>query len=433
MSISLAVRGEASGPMPLAWGQSAIWMAIERYVPYDHYFNFARTLVLPDRVRPAPIPQVTAALESVVSRHSSLRTRIVPGHDDADVRQLADGEGRLPVVIGADADSLTAQLTAERFDYTAEYPLRVGLVVDGDGKVEAVVLAFCHLAADGHGAEIVVRDLRLALLGRTGLEPGSVAETVAHQHSARGRAESEAVVGFWAEAYRRMPASMFPKRRAEPQQVRYWVARLTSPALELAGQALAARHRVSTTAVLMAATAAVVCEDSGQPVAAILPIVSNRFAPEHRDLVTTLAQEGLFVLDTARAGSFGELVGLAWQASLKAYRVGLCDPRALEAALARVSRERGETVHPYCCFNDMRLVEPEARAAPAERVRAAKPLTRLEWAPPQARVNCRFCLHVTSEGEAMVLQLTGDTAYLPPDRLMGMLSTLEQKILEAVE
>ena len=431
VSISLAVRGEVCGPMPLAWGQSAIWTAIGRYVPNDHYFNFARVLVLPDKVRPAPVGRVVAALESLVSRHSSLRTRIVPG-DSGTVWQLADGEGRMPVVIGEDADSLAAQLSGPRFDYTCEYPLRVGLVVEGGGAVKAVVLAFCHLAADGHGADIVVRDLRLALLGRTGPEPGSVAETVAHQRSERGRAQSDAVVKFWVDTYRRMPVSMFPTRRAEPQEVRYWVARLTSPALELACQALAERHRVSTTAVLMAATASVVCADGGQPIAVILPIVSNRFAPEHRDLVTTLSQEGLFVLDTCQAGSFGELVVRAWQASLRAYRVGLCDPDALEAALARVSQERGETVHPYCCFNDMRLAEQARRAVTADEVRAAKPLTALEWAPPQARVNCRFCVHVTREGEALVVKLTGDTAYLPPDRLMAMLSTLEGTVVGAV-
>ena len=431
MSLSLTVRGEVCGPMPLTWGQTAIWTAIGRYVPNDHYFNFARVLVPPDRVRPAPVQRVVAALESVVSSHSALRSRIVSG-DGGQVRQLADAAGTLPVVIGDGADSLAARLTAPRFDYTGEYPLRVGLVVTGNDEVEAVVLAFCHLAADGHGADIVVRDLRLALLGRTGPEPGSVAETVAHQHSERGRAQSDAVVGFWADAYRRMPVSMFPTPRAEPQAVRYWVARLTSPALELACQALAARHRVSTTAVLMAATAVIVCQDGDQPIAAILPIVSNRFAPEHRDLVTTLSQEGLFVLDTSSANDFGELVVRAWRASLKAYRVGLCDPVELEAALAKVSRTRGETVHPYCCFNDMRLVEQRPRPVPAGQVHEAKPLTTLEWAPPQARVNCRFCIHVSREGQALAVRLTGDTAYLPPDRLMGMLSTLERVIVDAV-
>ena len=426
----VAVRGEACGPMPLTWGQRAIWAAIGRTLPNDHYFNFARVLVVPDRVRPAPVPEVLAALESVVSRHFSLRTRLVLAGEVP--QQVADGDGDLPVVIGEDADSLAAQLAATKFDYTGEYPLRVGLVMHAAGGVEAIALAFCHLAADGHGADIVVRDLRLALLSRTGPVPGSVAETVAHQHSTQGRAQSDSVVEFWADAYRRMPVSMFTTRRAEPQEVRYWVARLTSPALELACRAIAARHRVSTTAVLMAATAAVVCADGGQPIAAILAIVSNRFAPQHRDLVTTLSQEGLFVLDTSRARTFDELVVLAWQASLRAYRVGLCDPDTLEAALARVSEERGETVHPYCCFNDMRLVEQGTRRVSAEQVLRARAETRLEWAPPQARVSCRFCLHVTREGEALVVKLTGDTAYLPPDRLMAMLSKLESLVVDSV-
>src|SRR5262249_7648084 len=41
-----------SGTGPLTWGQLAIWEAIERTTPDDHYFNFGRILKVPGRAAP---------------------------------------------------------------------------------------------------------------------------------------------------------------------------------------------------------------------------------------------------------------------------------------------------------------------------------------------------------------------------------------------
>ena len=384
---------------------------------------------------PLPVEAALAAVAAVMSRHASLRTQIRGG------QQHVAGAGTLDAVVDeaapegveAAAAALSVRLAATRFRYHEEYPLRVGLVVAG-GAVRAIVLAFCHLATDGYGAEIVVRDLRLALLGRTGPVPGRVADLVADQQSAEGRRRSDMAVDFWADAYRRMPLSMFPTPRAEPEPVRYWVARLRSPALALACRLLAARHRVSTTAVLMAAAAAVVAADSGEPAVAMLLIAGNRVAPEHRDLVATLSQEGLFLLDTAGAGALDDLFVPAWRAGLRAYRVGMYDQVVLDDTLARVSAERGELVHPYCCFNDMRLVEQAGvGAAPTiEQVHVARAATTLAWEPPQERVSCRFCLHVTTDDDALVIALTADTRYLPPPRIEAMLTTMERLVVESV-
>ncbi len=433
MTARIDFAGDATGPFPLTWGQQAIWAAIGRTAPNDHYFNLDRVLIVPPKVTPLTVEAALAAVGTVMSRHASLRTRIRAG------RQHVDATGTLDAVIEtatgdveATATALADRLTGTRFRYDEEYPLRVGLVVAGDG-VRAIVLGFCHLATDGHGAEIVVRDLRLALLGRTGPVPGRVADLVAEQQSAEGRRRSDTAVGFWADAYRRMPVSMFPTPRAEPEPARYRVARLRSPALALACRLLAARHRVSTTAVLMAATAAVVAADSGEPAVAMLLIAGNRIAPEHRDLVATLSQEGLFLLDTAGAAALDDLFVPAWRAGLRAYRIGMYDQVSLDEALARVCDERGELVHPYCCFNDMRLVEQAGvgKVPTAEQVDTARAGSTLTWAPPQERVSCRFCLHVETDDDALVVSLTADSRYLPPPRIQGMLGTMERLVVES--
>ncbi|MYS09279.1 non-ribosomal peptide synthetase condensation domain protein, partial [Streptomyces sp. SID6041] len=61
---------------------------------------------------------------------------------------------------GETAATLLAELSGHRFAYAEEWPVRLG-AVRSDGRITHVVLALCHLAADGHAAEILVRDLRL--------------------------------------------------------------------------------------------------------------------------------------------------------------------------------------------------------------------------------------------------------------------------------
>ncbi|MDI1464731.1 hypothetical protein QEZ54_27550 [Catellatospora sp. KI3] len=453
---TVAVRGAPGAAAPLTWGQYAIWAAIGRTAPNDHYFNLTRVLTPPDRCRPLDPDTALDRIGTALSRHPALRTRIVPagtapgrapaGTDrsavppGSAVQQEIVAEADVAVRTVAAADEATAgsaatdlveELAATAFDYGTEAPVRVGLVLV-DGAVARVVLALCHLATDGHGADILLRDLRLALLGRTGPPPGDPGTVVAEETSAAGRDRSDGVVDTWRDAYRALPPSMFPTPRAEPQPVRWWVGRLTSPALGLAAAALAARHRTSVSSVLLAATAAMVSADGAGDRAAVLTIVGNRFDPSRRDLVATLSQEGLFTLDTS-AADFADLLRPAWRESLRAYRSGYYDQLALDAALAQVSAERGEQVHPMCCFNDMRLVDlPPGPAPTAEQVRAARAATVFTWAAPQPLVGCRFCAHVTAAGPALTYQVTGDTRYLPPQRLRAFALGLEELVVAAV-
>ncbi|GAA1369720.1 non-ribosomal peptide synthetase condensation domain protein [Catellatospora chokoriensis] len=469
--MQVVIHGTPVAAGPLTWGQHAIWAAIGRTAPNDHYFNLTRVLTPPERCRPLPAADALDRLATALSRHPTLRTRIVadsaagsgapargadrPEASALDLRAVPTGpvvsgepvrqqilaEVRVAVhtVEAADepdadraAESLAAALASTAFAYGTEPPVRVGLVLVG-GAVARVVLALCHLATDGLGADILLRDVRLALLGRTGPPPGDPLAVAAEEASAPGRARSDAVIGTWTAAYRALPPSMFTTERAEPQPVRWWVGRLTSPALGLASAALAARHRTSVSSVLLAATAALVAADGGGDRAAVLTIVGNRFDPARRDLVATLSQEGLFTLDTA-AEDFAGLLRPAWRESLRAYRSGSYDQAALDEALAAVSAERGTTVHPMCCFNDMRLVDLPPGAPPtAEQVRAARAGSVFAWAPPQPQVACRFCAHVTADGSALTYQVTGDTRFLPPTRLKSFVLALEDLVVSAVD
>src|SRR5947207_2873651 len=103
-------RGDRSGTAPLTWGQHAIWYAIGHTAPDDHYFNFGRVFAVPDRLA-CPVDVAVAALGELVSRHESLRVRVVA--DDRPEEAAA---------------RLSDELAGTRFDYAGEWPVRVALV-----------------------------------------------------------------------------------------------------------------------------------------------------------------------------------------------------------------------------------------------------------------------------------------------------------------
>ncbi|WP_327674540.1 condensation domain-containing protein [Kitasatospora sp. NBC_00458] len=443
--LAVPFTGSRAGRAPLTWGQRAIWHAIGRTAPNDHYFNLGRVLPLADRGAPVDEAGFTGAVAALLARHEALRTRLtLSGAGEPGQHLLASGEIGVtvrdepdPARAGRAAEELLTALAGRRFDYTGEWPVRIGAVRSG-GRITHAVLALCHLASDGHGAEVLVRDLRL--LVRRGSAGRPVADTpydLAHeQHGPAGRRRGAAALARWEADLRRIPPTMFPEPVAEPRTPRFWTGRLVSAALPPAVDALAAAHLVSGSTVLLAASAALVAADRGHPAAAVMPIAGNRAGRDHRDLVSTLSQDALVVLDLPAdpdgRAVFTDLLPAAWRAALAGYRAAAYDPVEWDALLARIARERGTEVHPYCCFNDMRLVErPVREGAPptGEELAALRGRTVLDFPATQELVACRYCLHLTGDDTALTVTLTADTAHLPPDAVHAHLRAIEEVVV----
>ncbi|MER5950487.1 condensation domain-containing protein [Streptomyces sp. NPDC001904] len=442
--LTVPFAADTSGTSPLTWGQRAIWNAIGRTAPNDHYFNIGRVLPLADRGTPVTVPRLAEAVRSLLVRHEALRTRVTTGHEDGPHQQL-HATGALDVTVRDVTDAEDAEraasalqdaLLSDRFDYAGEWPLRVGAVRQGQ-RITHVVLAVCHLAADGHGAELLVRDLRLLVRrGSAGSAPPTTPFALAaHQQSPAGLRAGRAALAHWENGLRLAPPTMFPTPVAVPRTPRFWTGRLVSRALPPAVDALAAERHVSGSTVLLTAAAALVAAGQGHRVAAVMPIAGNRAVPEHRTLLSTMSQDALFVLPVDDAGpdaDFTDLLALAWPAALAGYRAAAYDPTAWDALLERATRERGTDVHPYCCFNDMRLAErpvPAGHAPGADALAALSRHTVLDFPATQDRVACRYCLHVTGDDRALTVTLTADTAYLPPDAVHAHLRAIEDVVV----
>ncbi|GAA3123798.1 hypothetical protein [Streptosporangium carneum] len=501
--MNIRFSGSRSGTAPLTWGQRAIWDAIRKTAPDDHYFNFGRVLEVPRRARPLTVARAAEVLGALVERHESLRTRLGPGPrpgtetgpetgPEPEPSQVLAAGGSIPITISdGDPELLLRRLAETAFDYTGEWPLRVGLVVAGDpaeharenpattaetpqehstgdgttaetpqghdtgdgttaetsrergaedgtggegprGTVTHIVLVFCHLAADGLGAEVAITDLRLLLLRGTvpGPPPPSPLDLARWQRSEPGLRVARIAAEHWETEYRRIPPTMFDRREAVPESPPVWRAQLVSRALDLAVQRIAAVHGTSTSTVLLAASCLLVGDVTGHDVCAMLPIVGNRFREDAAHTVTTLSQEGLFVLDL-RHGGFTEVLRAAKSAALRAYRSAYHDPGDRDRLVERVSRERGTRIHPYCCFNDMRFVDRVDASHDEATVRRAMGSTTLTWPLSQDQLNCRFCLHVTGEPGGLGVSLTADTHYMSRAAMERYLRDLESLLVDA--
>jgi hypothetical protein len=328
---------------------------------------------------------------------------------------------------------LRDRLSGAPFAYPEDWPLRVGFAAV-DGEVRQIVFVFCHAATDWQGAEVAARDLRMLLCGSVPQAPRLQPLDMARWQATSGKDRTRRAVDYWTTALRSVPSAMFTASGPTLQPPSHQ-ATLTSRALDGAARVIAARQRVSTTTVLLAATAALVGSWTGHSMCALHMVVNNRFQAGHGDVVGMLAQLALFTVDLSSGLSFDDLVTRTWQAALQGHRHAYYDQAALQEARAAVSRERGTEVNPYCCFNDMRSTQDTAAsigtALPGEAVvRTAlteSQLTRTSHTP----LNCRFCLRVEPAAGPLKVVLTADSRSLSSVHIGEFLRDLERLVVDA--
>ncbi|MEU0572108.1 condensation domain-containing protein [Nonomuraea sp. NPDC005983] len=414
------------GDAPLTWGQQDIWRAVVAAEPQERYLNIGRVFAAPKR--PVTVERAVQALDRLVARHESLRTRLA-GPPDAPRQRVADvARIEVEVVESEPVQLVCDRLAAEPFAYWDEWPLRVAFVVAG-GYVRHIALVLCHLAADGHAADLIVKDFRLLLL-RDALPPvqsDTPRQLAEWQHSAEGRRVSSDAIGFWLGEYARIDP--VPDPSLPPERPRFREATMCSTALAAATQAVAARNRVSSSTVLLAAAIRLAGGLTGQRTCGMRVIVNNRFAAGRRDVVSTISQEGLVVLDLGDASTgFDEVVRRCWGVAMRAYRQAQFDPYAMEEAVTAV----GPGIRSFGCFNDQRLVQGDGPSGADEHdVRAAMDKTELAWTDAMDRNICDFRLHIGGEPGRMDVSLYADTALLAPPGVERYLMDLESLVVEA--
>ncbi len=471
-------RGDRRADGPLTWGQSAMWNYIVTVMPEDHWLNLYRLITVPTRQR-VDVPTAAAAIGELVTGHEALRTHIRPApgpggslsdstgygqfvvdsgtldiaiadatascaaRPDAPPRPVDDPEvttGPVEPAVAEACEEMLRRLVRRPFAYADEWPVRAGLVVVA-GLVRHIVLVVSHVAADGYAMATLGRDLRRLLAGRGLSRPDRLRPL---DLAARERADTrrtERATAYWREAYERIPREQLGPLASPPAQSpgvagrpRYHEVLLTSPAVRAAASRLAGQRGVTSSAVLLTATAVMLGAYTGHSTCGLITIVNNRHQAGNDEVVAPLSQLGLVVLDVPSRvppdpAGLADLLPSTWQAALAAYRFAYYDPNQKDRALRESGRGGEVDVDPHCCFNDVRGNEDEA--APGD----VDPAALLGLSTVQHRdweeYSWRFLLAVRPAADGVCLALTADTWYLAPERIEAFLYDLERYVVAA--
>lgn len=422
--------GDGSGDEELTWGQRDIWRSIRQ----------RESSMIVGGVVPLPagmtVDQLADMLRRMMSRHQSLRTRLrldETGHP----RQVvsAAGEVMLAVVDAVDADPAdVADAIRERyhvtdFDHEHDWPVRMAVVLR-DSAPAYLVVAYSHLAIDGHGIESLMIDLNTrAASPVTAIQPLELAR---QQRTPVALRQSRASVRYWERLLRTLPAPKPDDQTKDPRSPRYWQLAYTSPAADRAVLAVAARTGAHPGSVRLAAFAVALGRVTGERTVVVQTLVHNRFRPGFTGSVSALAQPGLCVIDVGNT-TFDEVVGRAWQATTRAAKHAYYDPEELAEMVERLGRERGVTPDISCFYNDRRRHVPliTDRVPNRADVLAVLPRTTMRWAHRFDNYDRGVVININDVPEVLDCLLCVDTHRIGPARLVALARAIESAVVAA--
>jgi hypothetical protein len=426
--------GDGSGVGELSWGQQTVWRGIAA--------RGAPIWLLGLEKQPAgkTVGEIAGLLSFVMSRHQSLRTRVLV--DDGHARQEVASSGEIELQV-ADADddadplafalALQAEMAKADLDFASQWPVQMA-VVRHRGVPAYRVTAMNHIVTDGFGmlalqADIALRDPVTGGPGKliTATEP---LEQAAWQGSGAGRKRSAVAERHWERVLRVIPPRMFPVP-GQWTSPRYAEAVFTSRAAFLASQLIAARAGVDTSPVLLAAFAVAMTRTTGVNPAAPRVMVNNRFRPGLAETVSPVAQSCPCLIDVAGI-TFDDAVKRAYYASLNAYKHAYFEPARIREVIASVTAERGEQIDLFCVYNDRRMATPrdvDAEVPQPRQVRAALPLTTLRW---EADTTTSFChIQIFDAPDTLEVRLAADSQYVSSEHVEACLRQAESVLVEA--
>jgi hypothetical protein len=427
--ILVPFHGDGGGVDTLSWGQSEIWrsmMAVGDSFPLGATFPAAPGTT---------VAGVAEMLRFIVSRHQSLRTRIVVDADGTPRQHVAtSGEVRLDVV---DGDATVAARLLERyertiFDYPNEWPVRMGVVLT-DGVPAHIVAAYSHVATDVYGLDALVAEL---LAAEAGSELPELAaqplEQARQQREPAAQRQNAGALRHAAKVLRAVPGRRFVGS-ADPREPRWWQIGYHSPASYPAVCAIAARNKVHTTPVLLAGFAVALCRLTGTDLAATRLMVNNRFRPGFASSVSPLAQSCVMAIEVADS-TFDEIVAKAWRALTLAGRYSYFDPDEMADLVTAIGRERGTDVQVDVCFNDRRRAHltPTPTAMPTDaELAAARARGTVRWERPLDNYDHSLFFHVNDVPDCFDFLLCADTHLVSPADMESMVRCVEDVFVSA--
>lgn len=418
-----------------------MWDLISSKEPDDAYLNLYESVHFPD---PVALSEVLGALEMVLGRHESLRSRYYLRRGEP-VQRISD-LGRIPVGVhedpadsGACAKAALTRLKEMRFR-SGEWPIRVDLVTR-HGAVAHVVIVLCHLAGDRASLDIIADELRCRAVGATqavrgfGEESLQPADLAQYESSAEGLRRSEVALEYWRDHFRRAPNQLFQRQPATHTSPAFQNARFESEATFMAIRILARRYRRPPASVLLAAIATAMGSIAQRETLAFSIIVATRWMSGARMAVGNFYQRMPVCISVDR-DDFAKTIDSAWGNVVAASKHGTWDPRRFQVILREVQQQRGDSPDTSCILNlqvGREAWKGSASASDAETVTVALAASRYSWAEDPAEWRPRtFNLYVWERQQRTLFSLLADLAVISASETRLFFEAVESVLVSAV-
>ena len=424
--LRVGFAGAGTGIAEITWGQREIWQAMTRqgtWLPLGGWKPLEPGTTVAD---------IADELAYLHGRFPSMRTRL---HFDAEgrPRQVLEAEGwtELEIFDAPDgeeaADELAAAVDAHYqrapFDLRTEWPVRMAVVRQG-GVATRMVVIMHHLALDGGGAEIMMRDVAM----RATEPPAGVQqlELAQWQRSEAGRKYSERAMRHARHILRTMPVPTFPPS-ADPRRPPWWSAEFESCALRRALAALAERTGADASRVMVAVYAVALARITGVNPVLMRPVVGNRFRRQLADVVCHASQAGVVLLDVAD-GTVEDVIDRTGPISMIALKHSYYDPEQLDELVRTIGRERGAELDIASFVNDRRApaTSETLPAWTADDYAKARTSSGFRWSGRHSDPVERMFVHIDDAPDAVRLSIAADTRALAPDQIERLAHSIEE-------
>jgi amino acid adenylation domain-containing protein len=326
-------RREPGQPVPLAFGQERMWFLDQLAPGNPFYAETAGTLV----PMPIDVELLERALNAIVSRHESLRTRFEMHHDRP--VQVVAPSLHVPVTFvdlstlpirqrNAEVERLTAQQGLQPFDLERGPLLRVSLLRLSP-REHVFLQSIHHIITDGWSVRNFHAELsEFYTAFATGREPRPPTLAIQYgdfavwQRSPDRRAETDLQIAYWREQLSNLPDLVLPYDHPRPRALAYRGAHLdkqVSLHLSTALQAFSRHEHVTTYISALTAFAALLGLYSGQDDIVIGTPVAGRSRLEFEPLIGLFLNTLVLRVDLRGDPSFRELLSQVRDVAVNAY------------------------------------------------------------------------------------------------------------------
>jgi Condensation domain len=425
---------------PLSWAQRRILYIIDAMHPFTAPLNIAQVLSLRSGISEADLRQ---RIVDLVETFDALRTTYVSPPAGPAQRVMQAGELDVYTVDYKSEPTLielrneAQKLAGASFDISAEVPIRFA-VAKVEGMPRYLLFAASHLVIDASALKPIASHLRDLLAyppdGAAMVERHHPLDEAAWERSEEGRRQGERALQEHERTLRSIPQTIFPRKSVEYEGPRFRNLECRSPALAMAVPALAARYKVTSTAVIYAGICAIAGHAGDLERAFLQLTLSNRTNGRRRNSVGIFTQDVPVAVELGRA-RLSDVITSAGQAIMSAIRFGRYPADEMLGRQGTIETERGVAFDLSCWLNDRRVssgVVPSLDVPGADALMSALKNTKWRWKEPYESSTSTLFVFADDAGDAIKLTALIDTSVLPPDEAVAWMSAVERLLCAAV-